>query len=154
MLKIGTLGLGGLNLSSLLEARARAAEAGVALKNRSVVLLFLEGGAPHVETFDPKMSAPAEFRSMSGEVQTSIPGVTLGATFPEMARVAHRMAFVRSFHHGDSEHLSASKLMSSGEKPDRWLHGIPVCSAGGNFKSHDRDAKQRGGQTGFGGGSV
>jgi hypothetical protein len=115
MLKIGTLGLGGLNLSSLLEARARAAEAGVALKNRSVVLLFLEGSAPHVETFDPKMSAPAEFRSMSGEVQTSIPGVTLGATFPEMARVAHRMAFVRSFHHGDSEHLSASKLMSSGE---------------------------------------
>ena len=45
MLKIGTLGFGGLTLSSLLEARATAAEAGAVLKDRSVVLLFLEGGA-------------------------------------------------------------------------------------------------------------
>ena len=57
-LQAGTLGLGGLSLSSLLENRVRAAESGSYLKDKAVVLLFLSGGASHIETFNPNMQAP------------------------------------------------------------------------------------------------
>src|SRR5689334_9555805 len=84
LLRIGSLALGGLALPALLSARTHAADAGIgaALKDRAVVLLFLAGGASHIETFDPRMDAPEGVRSVTGEVATTIPGVTFGGTFP------------------------------------------------------------------------
>ena len=67
-LKAGVLGLGGLTLPDLLRARAAAAKDGQPTKNTSVIWLWLGGGPTHIETFDPKMSAPAEFRSVVGAV--------------------------------------------------------------------------------------
>ena len=46
------------------------------IRDKSVILLFLHGGASQTETFDPKMSAPAEIRSATGELATTLPGVT------------------------------------------------------------------------------
>src|SRR5688572_28504248 len=91
-LKVGTLGLGamgmgGLSLPTLLAARANAAATGRPTKSTSVVWLWLGGGATHVETFDPKMAAPVEYRSVTGEVPTSIPGVTIGGTLPKIAKL-------------------------------------------------------------------
>src|SRR5258708_35328588 len=97
-LKIGTLGLGGLTLSSLMRMRS-AQGAQSSAKDTSVVWLWLGGGPTHIETFDPKMDAPAEFRSMVGSVKNSVPGVHIGGLFPEMAQRANRMAFVRAFIH-------------------------------------------------------
>src|SRR5436190_12424895 len=77
-LKAGVLGAGGLTLPDLLRARAAAAEAGRPTKNTSVVWLWLGGGPSHIETFDPKMSAPAEFRSVVGAAKTNLPGVAFG----------------------------------------------------------------------------
>jgi hypothetical protein len=76
--------------------------------------LWLGGGPTHVETFDPKMSAPAEFRSMIGDVQTRIPGVRLGSLFPQMGRMADKMAFVRSFAHGNSGHTGGTHFVMTG----------------------------------------
>ncbi len=107
-LKAGLLGLGGLTLPGLLRARAAAADAaGSVVRDKSVVLLFLGGGASHIETFNPNMEAPAPYCSVTGEVATTLPGVTIGGTFPELARRAHRMAFVRSFRHPVADHESA-----------------------------------------------
>ena len=111
-LKVGSLGLGGFALPGLLQARAHAAP-GTA-KDTSVVWLWLGGGATHIETFDPKMDAPSEYRSVTGEVKTSLPGVTLGGTFPKMARVADRMAFVRSFTHKNSGHGGGTHWLMTG----------------------------------------
>lgn len=106
-LRIASLGLGGLSLPNLLAVRALAAESGSVSKDTSVVLLFLTGGPSQIETFDPKMSAPADVRSVTGEVQTNLPGVTFGGTFPQLARRAERLAVVRSFTHGNSDHTGA-----------------------------------------------
>jgi hypothetical protein len=57
----------------------------------------LQGGPPHIEFFDPKMSAPAEFRSITGEVKTALPGITFGGSFPQLAARANRLAIVRSY---------------------------------------------------------
>ncbi len=113
-LRVGALGTGTLSLSSLLAARAHAAAAGEAVKDTSVVWLWLAGGPTHVETFDPKMTAPREYRSVTGEVRTVIPGVSLGGTYPKMARVADKMVFVRSFAHRNSGHGGGTHWVMTG----------------------------------------
>ncbi|MBV9123923.1 MAG: DUF1501 domain-containing protein, partial [Planctomycetes bacterium] len=104
LLQIGSLALGGLALADLFRWRARAAEAGRLTKDRSVVLLFLQGGPSQIETFDPKMAAPEGIRSIFGEVKTVLPGVTFGGTFPKLAALADRLAVVRSFASGNADH--------------------------------------------------
>jgi hypothetical protein len=113
-LKVGTLGLGAMSLPALLQARAAAKAAGHAVKDTSVVWIWLGGGPTHVETFDPKMTAPSEYRSVTGEVQTNVPGITLGGTFTEMAKVADKMAFVRSFAHTNSGHGGGTHYVMTG----------------------------------------
>jgi len=113
-LKIGGLGMGGLGLGGLMQARADAAQSGQTVKDTSVVWLWLGGGPTHVETFDPKMTAPAEYRSVSGEVKTNLPGVSLGGHFQQMAKIADKMAFVRSFAHTNSGHGGGTHFLMTG----------------------------------------
>jgi hypothetical protein len=113
-LKIGALGAGALTLPNLLAARAQAAAAGKKVKNTSVVWIWLAGGPTHVETFNPNMGAPVEYRSTTGEVATRIPGVTIGGTFPKIASVADKMAIVRSFAHTDSGHAGGTHFVMTG----------------------------------------
>jgi hypothetical protein len=101
-LRIGSLALGGLSLTELLAARAMAADPLV--KDKSVIFLFLHGGPSQFETFDPKMSAPAEIRSTTGEIPTSLAGITFGGTFPKLAKLADKFSIVRSFATGDGNH--------------------------------------------------
>ncbi len=103
-LRVGSLALGGLSLPGLLSSKALAASSGRMVKDKAVVLLFLQGGPSHIEFFDPKMSAPAEFRSITGEVQTKIPGITFGGTFPKLAAMTDKIAVVRSFASGNTDH--------------------------------------------------
>ncbi len=138
-LKIGTLGLGGITLPQLLKARAAAAAAGETVKDTSVIWLWLSGGPTHVETFDPKMSAPSEYRSVTGEVQTALPGVTVGGTFPKIASVADRMAFVRSFAHTNSGHGGGTHFVMTGYD-DRAIDngGLPTRPSLGSILSRFR----------------
>ncbi|MBX3411741.1 MAG: DUF1501 domain-containing protein [Pirellulales bacterium] len=101
-LRVGSLALGGLSLPSLLTARAAASPA--LLHDRAVIFLFLHGGPSQFETFDPKMSAPADIRAVNGEIATAIPGVTFGTDFPRLATLADRLTIVRSFTTGDANH--------------------------------------------------
>jgi len=110
MLQVSTLGFGGLMLSDLLAAKSRAANGGRLFKDKAVVLLNLQGGASHIETFDPKMTAPAEYRAMFGEVKTKLPGVTFGSHFPGLAGLADRLAIVRCYQHGISTHEKAALI--------------------------------------------
>ena len=113
-MKIGALGMGALTLPGLLKARAEQTKLGKQTKNTSVVWLWLGGGPTHVETFDPKMSAPVEFRSVTGAVQTNVKGIEIGGTFEKMAKVADKMAFVRSFAHSNSGHGGGTHWVMTG----------------------------------------
>lgn len=102
-LRIGTLGLGGLSLAHLLGTRAAAAGRSP-LTDRSVIFLFQHGGPSQFETFDPKMTAPEGIRSTTGEINTTLPGITFGSTFSRLAKLAHKLAVVRSYVPGDANH--------------------------------------------------
>ena len=76
-LRAGSLALGGLTLPWLNAVRASSADF---VRDRAVIFLFLGGGASHIETFNPNMDGPEQSRSLTGEVKSSLPGVTLGGT--------------------------------------------------------------------------
>jgi uncharacterized protein (DUF1501 family) len=113
-LKIGSLGLGGLTLAQLLRARAEAGAAGKPKKNTSVVFLFLDGGASHLETFDPKPDAPKEYRCIFDTVPTTHPGVRFCGLLSKMARLTDKLAIVHSFTHTDSAHEGAQHWIKTG----------------------------------------
>ena len=115
--QIGTCARGGISLRDLLQLQAAAVETNF-VKDVSVVLLYFSGGASHIETFDPMMDAPAETRSQTGAVATTIPGVTFGGTFPRLARQAHQLSIVRSFHHRNTDHAKAhGHVLTGGTEP-------------------------------------
>jgi hypothetical protein len=104
-LRVGSLGLGlgGLTLPGLLAARAQASTSGSPAQ-KSVVLLFLQGGPTQHETWDPKPGAPVQYRTLVDTVQTALPGVTFSSYFPQLARAAGEIAVVRSFASGNGGH--------------------------------------------------
>jgi hypothetical protein len=104
-LRVGSLGLGGLTLSHLLATQSRGAENQLRpVTGKSVIFLFLHGGPSQIETFDPKMSAPAEIRSVTGEIPTALPGINFGSSLPKLASLADKFSIVRSFRTGDGNH--------------------------------------------------
>ncbi len=113
-LQVGMLGLGGLTLADLFRVRAAESARGQMTKSTSVVWLWLGGGPTHIETFDPKMSAPVEFRSTVGAVQTNVPGIELGGIFPRLAQHADKLAIVRSFAHRNSGHSGGTHWVMTG----------------------------------------
>ncbi len=103
-LRVGALGLGGLSLTDQLSLQAALSKTGAVTRDKSVIFLFMHGGPSQFETFDPKMDAPSEIRSVTGEIPTKLPGVTFGGTFTKLARLADKFSIVRSFVTGDSAH--------------------------------------------------
>ncbi len=104
-LRVGSLGLlGGLALPQLAALEALASSKKSPLRDKSVVFLFMHGGPSQFETFDPKMDAPSSVRSLTGEINTTLPGVTFGSTFHQLAQRAHLFSIVRSFVTGDGNH--------------------------------------------------
>ena len=130
LLRVGGLGLGGLTLPGLFTTQAQANSAKL-LRGKSVVFLFLQGGPSHIELFDPKMTAPAEFHSVTGEVSTCLPGITFGGNFPQLARRADRLAILRSYASGNSGH-TYQKVASANNPAQATMGSIYARVAGAN----------------------
>ncbi len=83
-LKVGSLGLAGLTLADALRARTFASGGnGTSVPDRSVILIWLDGGPPQHETYDPKPDAPAEYRGPLKAISTALPGVQVSELLPE-----------------------------------------------------------------------
>lgn len=117
VLRAGSLSLFGLTLPELLSAQAaqKPAPRGPA---KACILLFMWGGPAHQDTWDPKPDAPVEFRGEFGTIQTAVPGVRVAEHLPRMARLADKLALVRSMTHSDVDHLTATHYLLTG-------HGVP-----------------------------
>ena len=92
LLRVGSLGLGGLSLSSLLGVKALANGQPNPLTGKSVIFLFQQGGPSQHETFDPKPDAPSGVRSVGDVIPTSLPGVRFSGWIPRLARLAQALA--------------------------------------------------------------
>ena len=91
LLRIGTPWAGRFGIARSVGGQSVGRCGGI-IKDKAVVMLNLQGGPTHIETFDPKMTAPVEYRAITGEVKTSIPGVTFGSTFSKLAKLADKIS--------------------------------------------------------------
>ena len=97
-------GSGGLPLADILRLQATERQAGATSKDTAVIQIWLGGGPSQFETFDPKLDIPQGNRTMGGVIPTTIPGVTFGSTMRRLAKLAHKLTIVRSFHTKNSGH--------------------------------------------------
>jgi hypothetical protein len=100
-LKIGALGLGGLALPQLLRAEAAG---GAGASRKSVIMIYLPGGPPHQDTFDLKPEAPSEVRGEFKPIRTNVPGIEICEHLPRLARIADKLAIVRSIADAVDDH--------------------------------------------------
>jgi hypothetical protein len=110
-LQAGGLALGGLSLADLTRLRAASSHAA---RDTHVILFWLSGGPGHMETWDPKPDAVAQFRGPFGATRTRVPGILFSEMLPQMARVADRLAVLRSVSHGSGDHTKANHWMLTG----------------------------------------
>src|SRR6266853_2524106 len=113
------LGLGaamGLGFTDLLRCRAAAAEVAGKPGPRQIncILIWMDGGPTHYESFYPKPDAPKEIRGEFKAIPTSIPGVQFCEIIPNLAKVAHKLTVVRSICHKDPNHGGGNHYMMTG----------------------------------------
>jgi len=111
VLRLG--GLYGLGLSLPLVLQQKSLNAGQKVggnfgRAKQVIVIYLHGGHPQQETFDPKPNGPEEVRGEFGAIATRIPGVHFSELLPRTAQIADRLAIVRSMSHANSNHVTAS----------------------------------------------
>ena len=114
------LGIGtvlGLGFADLLRLRASAAAPlpGQSLgKQVNCIMIWLDGGPSHYETFDPKPEAPSEIRGELKSISTSVSGLQFSEAVPQLARVADKLTIVRSICHRDPNHGGGNHYMMTG----------------------------------------
>ena len=126
-LRAGFLGLAGLTLADVL--RLRAAQGGAA-KDTSVILIWKGGGPSHMDTWDPKPEAPAEYRGEFKPIPTNVPGIRVSEHLPLSARQMDKFSILRSVTHPDSGHESASHYLLTGYRPTNDIPSNEVPSYG------------------------
>jgi len=113
------LGMGavlGLGLTDLLRLRVQAANASgkVSPDQVNCILIWMDGGPSHYETFDPKPDAPKEIRGDLAPIKTAVPGVHFCETAPKLAGIADKLTIVRSICHRDPNHGGGNHYMMTG----------------------------------------
>jgi hypothetical protein len=110
LLRVGALGLGGLTLADLLRARAHgAAEPGTA---RSVILINLPGGPPHIDMYDLKPAAPREYRGEFKPIRTNVPGFEICELMVRQAKLADKLGVVRNLQMSTNAHNGGKEVFS------------------------------------------
>jgi len=145
-LKVGLGGFFGASLMELLSRKAKATESlnSAGPRAKSCILVWLDGGPTHYETFDPKPEAPTDVRGSFDPISTRVPGLFFSEHMVKLAAMADQFATVRSIRHDQGNHGAGNHYMMTGAPPR-----IPVgCGAFvsfhpsmGSVTAHERGAK-------------
>jgi len=127
-LQVGLSSLGGLTLPQMLQLRAEASGQKKA-NNTRCILIWLDGGPTHYETFDPKPNAPDTVRGEFGTIKTSVPGIHFSEHIPNLAKSLDKYTVIRSIAHKQNNHGAGNHYLMTG-KPTP----VPVgCGANVTF---------------------
>lgn len=111
-LQVGLGALGGLGLSEMLALKSQAA--GVRKSDVRCILVWLDGGPSHYETFDPKPDAPAEIRGEFKSIPTAVPGVHFSEVMPKLAKSFDKFTVCRSIAHRQNNHGAGNHYLMTG----------------------------------------
>src|SRR6185436_2013636 len=115
LLKVGGMGLLGLNMASLLQAESKAKK--LTARAKSVIFLYQFGGPSHLDMFDMKPDAPEGIRGPHKPIPSSADGIQVSERLPRVARIMDKVTLVRSMTHTMKNHNSASYYALTGHEP-------------------------------------
>jgi hypothetical protein len=110
-LQVGVAGMASLGLGQVWEAKAASTPRGEGARDTSVILLWLDGGPSHLDLYDMKPDAPAEYRGIWRPIRTRVPGYHITELFPRQAAHTDKFSIVRSLHHGTGDHFGGGHRM-------------------------------------------
>lgn len=127
--QLGIAGMAAVGLGDVLRAQAWGKQSG-APDDRSCILLWLDGGPGHMDLYDMKPDAPAEYRGIWSPIKTNVPGIEITELFPRQAQVADKFAILRSLYHDQGDHFTAGHMMLTTKNA-----GVSGGSQAGRFPS-------------------
>lgn len=122
-IRLGGLGVLGAGLRGLAATAPTGPAAGAGVQGtgassfgraKGCLVVFLTGGPPQHETFDPKPDAPVEIRGPFGSIPTAVPGLRFSELLPRTARIADRLTVIRSMTTDINSHSSSGHFMLTG----------------------------------------
>jgi Protein of unknown function (DUF1501) len=118
-LQVGALCAGGLTLADALrlDSQANGAQPGISTRKKAVIQIWLAGGPSHIDMYDLKPDAPAEFRGEFRPIATNVKGIDIGEHLPHQSKIMDKMAIVRSAYHTNAGHGMGSQWMLTGYQP-------------------------------------
>ena len=120
-LQVGTIGGIGLSLTNFFRMKQAQAEIkkyeSKEGKAKSVIFIYLPGGAAHQETWDPKPYAPVEYRGPMNSIATNVEGVRFNEMLSRTAKVMDKITVCRSMTHGEAAHERGTHNMFTGYRP-------------------------------------
>ena len=145
-IQLGVGGILGLGMGDLMSLRADAARAAGKPNpdNINCILVWLDGGPTHFETFDPKPNAPSDVRGEFKPIPTNVAGVHFCETVPRLARSLDKMAILRSICHKDPNHGGGNHYMMTGAPtpvPVNCGSSVSFHPSFGSIVSHIRGVK-------------
>jgi hypothetical protein len=127
VLRLGALGAAGLALGGRQLAGAQAGARPVPAlaskaKAKAVIQIWMWGGPPHLDTFDPKPEAGNDYCGpLNRPVETNVPGIRIGQLLPQLAQMADKYSIIRSLTHGNNGHETAAYILQTGHQPGERL---------------------------------
>lgn len=145
-LEIGSLAAAGLGLSDLMRLRSAQSHAKEISRENdtSVILVWLPGGPPHMEMYDMKPDAPAEWRGDFKPIRTNVGGLDLCELMPLHAKLADKYTIVRSIAHEFSDHGGGHKRFLTGRLPDSPVGFVNDAPAVGSIVAKKREGRNLG----------
>jgi Protein of unknown function (DUF1501) len=126
ILRVGALGFAGLTLADVLRIRAATSSPNAA-KARSVIMIWLRGGASHIDSYDMKPEAPAEIRGEFKPIRTNVPGIQICEHLPKHGQIMDKIAIVRGIKSNDlGDHTPHYILTGSPDRSKRPVFGAMV----------------------------
>src|SRR5262245_18791126 len=136
-LQLGAFGAG-LSLAGMLRAHAASSNKAIPTKQKSAIMIYLPGGPSHMDMYDLKPEAPADFRGEFKPIQTNVPGVQICQHFPLQAQMWDKLACVRSLVSVD-EHSDSLVMTGYTENTNRQAHHPSFGSVMSKLRGEDRN---------------
>ena len=109
-----------------------------------MILIWLDGGPPQHETYDPKPDAPAEYRGPLKPISTVLPGVQVSELLPRHARILDKVSIIRSLHHDNGDHFAAAHWMLTGYLGSNAINMAPQYPSVGSIVSRLKGPRKPG----------
>jgi Protein of unknown function (DUF1501) len=110
-LQLGVAGMASLSLPQILRARDESSKSLASRKNTKVILIWLDGGPGHMDMYDMKPDAPAEYRGLWKPIKSKVPGFDVTELYPKQAKITDKFSIVRSLHHDTGDHFAGGHRM-------------------------------------------